>query len=286
MARIRSIKPEFPHSESMGRVSRDARLLFVQLWTICDDSGRTRAASRMLASLLYPYDDDAPGLIDTWLAELEAEQCIVRYRVDGSTYLQVCNWLNHQRIDKPSASKVPPFVEDSRILANPREGSRPLLGEEGNGKEGKGEDPEVSAAPTEVAVLEPVEATVAPPEPVIPKPDPIDTVFAHWRSVMDHPRSTLDAKRRRAIKAALALYPADVLCESISGYRNSPHHMGQNDRATIYDDLELLLRDAAHIDAGLRFARDPPRIGLSALTRRNVAAIEDWTPPEMRNGTA
>ena len=49
MARIRTIKPEFPQSESMGRVSRDARLLFVQLWCICDDHGRTRAASRMLA---------------------------------------------------------------------------------------------------------------------------------------------------------------------------------------------------------------------------------------------
>jgi hypothetical protein len=74
VARIRTIKPEFPQSESMGNVSRDARLLFVLLWTLCDDSGRTRAASRMLASLLYPYDDDAPGLIDGWLGELEREK--------------------------------------------------------------------------------------------------------------------------------------------------------------------------------------------------------------------
>jgi len=42
MARIRTIKPEFPHSESMGRVSRDARLLFVMLFTIVDDEGRAR----------------------------------------------------------------------------------------------------------------------------------------------------------------------------------------------------------------------------------------------------
>jgi len=123
MARIRSIKPEFPQSESMGRVSRDARLLFIQIWTICDDSGRTRAASRMLASLLFPYDDDAPKLIDGWLGELEREGCIVRYQVDDGTYLEVCNWLNHQKIDKPSRSKIPAFDESSRILANPRERS-------------------------------------------------------------------------------------------------------------------------------------------------------------------
>lgn len=128
MARIRTIKPEFPQSESMGRVSRDARLLFIQLWTLCDDSGRTRAASRMLASLLYPYDDDAPSLLEDWIAELEREGCVVRYWNDGGTYLQVCNWLNHQKIDKPSKSKIPEFAESSRILSNPRE---PSSGDQG-----------------------------------------------------------------------------------------------------------------------------------------------------------
>lgn len=140
MARIRSIKPEFPQSESMGRVSRDARLLFVQLWTLCDDSGRTRAVSRMLASLLFPYDDDAPNLIDGWLEELEREGCIVRYLVDGSAYLEIPKWLEHQRIDRPTPSKIPAFDEASRILANPREpSSLDRKGEEGRGEEGKGE---------------------------------------------------------------------------------------------------------------------------------------------------
>lgn len=130
MARIRSIKPEFPESESMGRVSRDARLLFLQLWTICDDEGRTRADSRFLARTLYPYDDGKNGSpetsstdVDGWLAELDREGCVVRYTVGGSTYLQVCNWLIHQKIDKPSASRLPAFSEDSRIT---REDSRKL----------------------------------------------------------------------------------------------------------------------------------------------------------------
>ena len=128
MARIRTIKPEFPQSESMGRLSRDARLLFVNLWTICDDEGRTRGNSRMLASLLFPYDDDAPALIEGWLCSLEEEGCIVRYVVDGSTYLQIRNWLNHQKIDKPSKSKLPAFDESSRILSNARESSSVDLG--------------------------------------------------------------------------------------------------------------------------------------------------------------
>jgi hypothetical protein len=123
MARIRTIKPEFPQSESMGRVSRDARLCFVQTWTIADDSGRLRGNSRMLASLLFPYDDDAPGLIDGWLEELEVGGCIVRYEAEGSTYIQIAKWLSHQKIDKPSPSKIPEFDESSRVLASVRKSS-------------------------------------------------------------------------------------------------------------------------------------------------------------------
>jgi hypothetical protein len=128
MARIRTIKPEFPQSETIGKLSRDARLLFIQLWTLADDAGRTRAASRMLASLLYPYDDDAAGLIEGWLSELEHNDCIVRYDADGSRYLEIANWLKHQKIDKPSASKMPCPLEGSRIVANGREASSLDLG--------------------------------------------------------------------------------------------------------------------------------------------------------------
>ena len=123
MPRIRTIKPEFPQSESMGRVSRDARLTFIQLWTLADDSGRLRGNSRMLASLLFPYDDDAPSLIDGWLTELEREGCIVRYKVEGDAFISISKWLSHQKIDKPTPSKNPAPEEGSRILANPRESS-------------------------------------------------------------------------------------------------------------------------------------------------------------------
>ncbi|MGY2806378.1 hypothetical protein [Bradyrhizobium sp. USDA 4506] len=128
MPRIRTIKPEFPQSESMGRVSREARLLFLQSFTIVDDEGRTRGSSRMLASLLFPYDDDAPALIDGWLEELQRECCIRRYEVSGAIYLEITNWLKHQKIDKPSKSRLPSFEEGSRVVAKPREESATDLG--------------------------------------------------------------------------------------------------------------------------------------------------------------
>lgn len=121
MARIRTIKPEFPQSESMGRVSREARLLFIMLWTIVDDDGRSRAASRMLASVLYPYDDDAKKHLGSWMAELVKENCVRLYEIDGAQYLQIEKWREHQKIDKPSKSRLPD--PPSRDFANVREPS-------------------------------------------------------------------------------------------------------------------------------------------------------------------
>jgi len=113
VGRIRTIKPEFPESESVGRLSRDARLLFVLLWTFVDDSGRARASSRLLASRLYPYDEDAADLLDGWLDELQANGHVRLYEVDGNTYLDIPKWLKHQKIDRPSASRFPAFDEAS-----------------------------------------------------------------------------------------------------------------------------------------------------------------------------
>lgn len=138
MARIRSIKPELPQSESMGKVSREARLLFILMWTLADDEGRLRGNSRMLASLLFPYDDDAPSQIDRWIFELIEEQCIVVYEVGAATYVQICNWLIHQKIDKPSKSKIPEFGEASRILANRRGGIKDQGSKDQGSEEGKG----------------------------------------------------------------------------------------------------------------------------------------------------
>jgi hypothetical protein len=229
MPRIRTIKPEFPQSESMGRVSREARLLFVLLFTVCDDAGRTRAASRMLASLLYPYDDDAGRKIDGWMAELEAEKCVVRYQVDGSTYLEVCNWLSHQKIDRPSASKIPAFDESSRVIANPREPS--------SGDLDLDRDLDQRTK-----------------DHVGQEPDDVVLVFDHWKTVHGKPRSRLDDKRRKLIRAALKDYPPDVLRRCIDGYKRSTFHQGKNDRGAVYDSIELMLRDAKQIDQGVAFA--------------------------------
>lgn len=115
--------------------------------------------------------------------------------------------------------------------------------------------------------------------------DPVLAIFEHWRSTWNHPKARLDAKRREAIQAALKLgYSAEDLRDSITGYLQSPHHRGENDRQTVYDSIDLLLRDAKHIDAGLAFARGPPP-QTSDLTRHNVAVLSNWQPRDANDET-
>lgn len=82
----------------------------------------------------------------------------------------------------------------------------------------------------------------------------ISVVFEHWKAVHRHPRAKIDSKRRKVIREALKMYSVEELKRAIDGYKRSPYHMGKNDSKTVYDDIELFLRDAKHIDAGLKFA--------------------------------
>jgi hypothetical protein len=81
-----------------------------------------------------------------------------------------------------------------------------------------------------------------------PASNPVQTIFAFWQKVMASPKSALDKKRRVLIEGALQSYqPADI-CKAIRGCSKSPHNMGKNDRNTKYNGLNLILRDAEHID--------------------------------------
>jgi hypothetical protein len=112
--RIRSIKPEFWMSESIGRLSRDARLLFIGLWSFADDSGRGRGTFAAISGSLLPYDQDAMSIVPKLFSELEREGMVRRYiGEDGNTYFDIPKWLNHQKIERPSKSRIPPFTEVS-----------------------------------------------------------------------------------------------------------------------------------------------------------------------------
>jgi hypothetical protein len=188
----------------------------------------------MLASLLFPYDDDAPELIDEWLAELEQHKCIVRYQIDGANYIQICNWLTHQKIDKPTQSKLPEFVEGSRTVAKPREDSSGDLDlGSGPGREGKG-------------------STTA-----APRPTAIAPWFAEFKTL--YPKRSGNQPWNRALKAAGARVSEGHTHEDfIAGARRYAAYC----EATGKLSTELVMQAATFLGPDKPFAQDwaPPAV--------------------------
>ncbi|MFI1886030.1 hypothetical protein [Streptomyces jumonjinensis] len=109
MARIRTIKPEMFESEDIASVSVTAVLTFVGLLTQADDQGRHRAHAAIIAGRLWALrQEHTPAHVAQDLEELAAVGLICRYTgCDGRTYLHIVAWEKHQRIDRPSASRLP-----------------------------------------------------------------------------------------------------------------------------------------------------------------------------------
>ncbi len=106
MARIRTVKPTFWTDEKIVELSPWARLLFIGTWNFADDEGRMEYSPKRLKMQVFPADS-------VELVELSAELVehgLVRiYKVDGKEYLQIINFDKHQKIDRRTNSKFPPF---------------------------------------------------------------------------------------------------------------------------------------------------------------------------------
>ena len=77
----------------------------------------------------------------------------------------------------------------------------------------------------------------------------IQRVFDHWVTTMDKSkRCRLDEKRTLFIGAAIHDYGVDDCLTAITGCSMSPFHMGANRNKKRYDSLELIFRDADHIE--------------------------------------
>lgn len=136
------------------------------------------------------------------------------------------------------------------------------------------------ASPAAVVVDDDPQATDdAPPTDDAPATDVAREVFEYWRTVHNHPRAKLDAKRRKLVARRLAegYTPADLMA-AIDGCKLSPHHQGTNDRGTVYDDFGLILRDAAHVDQFIGYTtRQPAPKGRATRADRHASTIDTVT---------
>lgn len=87
-----------------------------------------------------------------------------------------------------------------------------------------------------------------------------EQVFETWKAATGKVKARLDEKRARRIRWALDNFPLEDVVDAVQGWRHSAHHRGENERNTKYNDLELLLRDATHLERFRDLQRDsqPP----------------------------
>ncbi|WP_050670490.1 hypothetical protein [Luteipulveratus halotolerans] len=109
MARIRTIKPSMFSSLTVCAWPIDVRWTFAGLFTYLDDVGRGLDETRLIKAELYPLDDKiTPKKIDEHLCAITESGPLCRYVVDGKRYLHIVSWREHQRVNRPTPSRIPP----------------------------------------------------------------------------------------------------------------------------------------------------------------------------------
>jgi hypothetical protein len=103
--RARNIKPGFFKNDRLAELDLAARVLFQGLWCLADREGRLEDRPKRIKAEILPYDDvDAHDLLE----QLAAAGFIARYQVDGAAYIQVVNFLKHQKPHVNEAQSVIP----------------------------------------------------------------------------------------------------------------------------------------------------------------------------------
>lgn len=183
MARIRSDKPEAYQSETLAEISVAAERTFKGMATIADDRGRLADKPAQINGELWSMrGSHTRDDLEAELAEMVGVDLVCRYvGCDGKRYLHLVKWDQHQKIDRPSKSRLPRCpvhrneadycgkhegeckpIEDSMTLdassRESREGSRGMQAP-ANGLDGIAE-PVAEASPGDLVL---VGAVVEPP---------------------------------------------------------------------------------------------------------------------------
>ena len=97
----------------------------------------------------------------------------------------------------------------------------------------------------------------------------IQKVFNYWVETFSKKRAVLDEKRRTVIGSAIYFYGVDACCDAIRGCSMSDFHMGRNPQNKKYTDVELILRDAQHVERFIGFLPEDDE-------RREHTGREPW----------
>jgi len=261
MPRARNIKHSFFVSEQVADNEPLGRILFIGLWTIADYKGELIWKARSIKAQLLPFDD-----CDVSELAINLDKSgLVRFYSDGSSiYTNIPAFNKHQnphKNEREKGSLIPAYSEEMRQAID--------LEALAINRDKYGSKRKSSHSP-------PADSLILIPDPLIINPDtgtlnkehsqatPSCVVFEYWQSAMNKPKALLTPKREKAIKAMLKTgYSIDQIKQAIDGCKSSPWHQGQNDRHTVYDDIELICRSGEKLESFINASEVAPAVEIS-----------------------
>lgn len=228
--RIRTIKPEFWQSEDLANVSDKAKLLAIGLLNIADDEGYLKSHQAIIKSQLFPFTEESLNIHGMLIELSNANYLTMLKGSDGKDYVCITNFNKHQKINRPSPSKIKASLEFTEHSLNDHGGLTIGKERKGTGK-GKEQGKELTKS-TSV--------------------DLVKEVFDFWVSQMrkDPSKTKLSDKRKKSIRERLKDgYTVEQIKSAVVGCSLDAFSMGQNDRRKPFNDIELICRTAEKLES-------------------------------------
>lgn len=219
----------FIKGQRINKLSLQAEAWFWRVFAVADDFGNYDADPELVKDATKGRRKVTTSQVERWLNEMESVGLISFYHDRAERYLHIYKFEITQPAGKNGKrlKRFPLPGESDGIQVNPDSSSA------------SDNDPHSdNHNDTKISLVEQARR-----------------VFRFWAEFMKHPKAALDAKREKAITARLRDgYSVDDLILAVKGCKLTPHNMGKNDRNQVYDDIELICRDAAHVDRFIRNA--------------------------------
>jgi hypothetical protein len=256
--RIRTVKPGFFSSEDLSSVSETAHLLAAGLLCYADDDGFFNANPALIKAQVFPLRDTS-GSIQQMLSELS---CIGFIRLgtgcDARRYGHVVKFLEHQRINRPTPSRIKDLqiTWDESVSAHGGFSEDSLL--EGKGIELKGREEHLTST-AKNALDQPV---LIEDVPTVNLDELVQVVWTYFiAAIAKHPKQFKWTPKRRSLgldrlrdakdKGGSWENAVELLKLCVERLKSSPWHNGKNPSGKKYLTWEILFRTTEQLEKWL-----------------------------------
>ena len=110
--RIRTVKPEFWQDEDLAEISETARLVAIGLLNMADDEGFFNANEKLVSSLLFPLTEPSVSIHECFNQLVQSGYLkLYPCKKGKKVYGEVVNFLKHQKVNRPSSSKIKGLIQ-------------------------------------------------------------------------------------------------------------------------------------------------------------------------------